>query len=121
MLNFKKFIVESEESTADFPAVDFDMKSINEDLNGISNQKVITAEAVFEKIRSILEEHEIEFQPLTSHESDFGEEVYQIGENVYVYINYELMENGHYEFCAEMVDKNELNAIMSMGENEEEL
>jgi hypothetical protein len=120
MIDLKKYIAESHEPTAMLPAVDHDPNEVNDVLFHVLSHSIITAEAGFERIRRVLEHYGIPFAPNMFHDPEFGEETYEVGENQYIYINYELSENGYYEFYAELTDRLGLDAIMSIGENEEE-
>ena len=127
-MNFKSFLVEdeqvsiaSETSLADEKVRD----EINLQLNHVLTDVIFSPESGIQKIRKVLHLHGLDMPALYDADTDGDELILKIDQfggtdQFYLYVVYYLVDDGRYDFYAELTDEEGLNEIMSDEEEDEE-
>jgi hypothetical protein len=127
-MNFKSFLVEDEQvsiasktSLADEKVRD----EINLQLNHVLTDVIFSPESGIQKIRKVLHLHGLDMPALYDADTDGDELILKIDQfggtdQFYLYVVYYLVDDGRYDFYAELTDEEGLNEIMSDEEEDEE-
>ena len=127
-MNFKSFLIEdeqvsiaSETSLADEKVRD----EINLQLNHVLTDVIFSPESGIQKIRRVLHLHGLDMPALYDADTDGDELILKIDQfggtdQFYLYVVYYLVDDGRYDFYAELTDEEGLNEIMSDEEEDEE-
>jgi len=127
-MNFKSFLIEdeqvsiaSETSLADEKVRD----EINLQLNHVLTDVIFSPESGIQKIRRVLHLHGLDMPALYDADTDGDELILKIDQfggtdQFYLYVVYYLVDDGRYDFYAELTDEEGLNEILSDEEEDEE-
>jgi hypothetical protein len=94
--------------------------NINADLDLELSGIILSPESGIQKIRRVLADYSIEMPAFYDLDVEGNEIIYDISDDVHLYIIYTLEDNGRYEFYSEITDNDGLEEILSDEDEEDE-